>query len=250
MACYAIYGGVVLLVALNAEPHGVIDFSLGYRHGVQVAVAGGAIDAGANVRGVIELHVRGRLEAVDALPGNFFAARFIGGEFLDFGFVRGDDLMASHAEADARDACVRTLIDTGVAESALQSLREVNFVRISDGLHRSGTHAEKFLHGIGDAAVFDGENGRRLRRCRRLRGRARILGEQRTNGERPPEDDHAENGNDTYRATHTGRSQRPRTLVKEFSAGGLHILHAHPARVNPEFEGGERTAFLKQVHVL
>ena len=76
MARHAIYGRVVLLVAFDAETHGVIDFSLGDGLRVHVAVAGGAIDAGANVRRVIELHMRGRLESVDALPGNVFAASF------------------------------------------------------------------------------------------------------------------------------------------------------------------------------
>ena len=75
MARHAIHRRIVLLVALNAKTHRVIHFALGHRLRVHVAVACGAIHARANVRRVIELHMRGRLESVNALPRNVLAAR-------------------------------------------------------------------------------------------------------------------------------------------------------------------------------
>ena len=69
----AIVGRVLLPVAVHAEAHRVIHFPLGHRHLAQVAVAGCAVDAGANVRRVVEAHVRFVREAVDPLPRNLDA---------------------------------------------------------------------------------------------------------------------------------------------------------------------------------
>jgi len=156
-------------VTLDAETHRVIDLTLGDGLRMHVAMAFRAIDAGANVRGVIEFHMRGRLKSVDALPGNVFAAGLIACELLDFRLVRGDHLMASHAEIDAGDARVRTLIDADVAIGALQAVCQVHFVRVGDGLYGFAAAAKKFLHGVGDRAMLRGEDGRGL--IRGLRGR-------------------------------------------------------------------------------
>ena len=77
MARHTIDGRVVLLVALNAETHGVVDFSLGYGLRVHVAVAGGAINAGADVRCVIELHMRRRFKSIHSLPRNVLATSLV-----------------------------------------------------------------------------------------------------------------------------------------------------------------------------
>src|ERR1700685_1993067 len=90
VAGYAIHRGVVGPVALDAETHGVIDLTLGAGLRMHVAVALRAIDAGADVRGVIEFHMRGGLKAVDALPGDVLAAGLVGRQLLDFGLIRGE----------------------------------------------------------------------------------------------------------------------------------------------------------------
>src|ERR1700685_4099811 len=111
VAGYAIHRGVVGPVALDAETHGVIDLTLGDGLRMHVAVALRAIDAGADVRGVIEFHMRGGLKAVNASPWDVLAAGLVDIQYLDFWLIRGHDLMAGHAEIDAGDARVRALIN-------------------------------------------------------------------------------------------------------------------------------------------
>ena len=150
-------------MAFDAKTHGVVHFSLGDRLRVHVAVALGAVHARANVRGVIELYVRGRLESVNALPGDVFSARAIGRELLDLGLVGGDHLMAGHAEIDAGDAGVGPLIDAHVAIGTLHSIREMHFVRVGDGLDGFCPRAEEFPDRFGDRAMRRRENRRSLR---------------------------------------------------------------------------------------
>lgn len=154
-------------MAIDTETHRVIDFALRDGLCAHIAVTHGAIDARANVRRVIELHVRLRLEAVHALPGNVFAARFISSKLLDFRLIGGDHLMARHAEIDARDARIRTLIDSHMAIRALHSIAEVNFVGIGDGLDGSRADIKEIADGAGDRSMRWRENIRVLT----LRGR-------------------------------------------------------------------------------
>ena len=230
----AINRRVVLPVAFDAKTHGVIDFALGDGHGVQVAVAFRAIHTGANMRSVIELHVRRRLEAVHALPGNILSARLVRREFLDFGLVGGDGLMASHANIDAGDARVRPLVDAGVAKDALEAVREVNLVRIRDRLDGRGAPSEKFPHSVPDAAMFGGENAGFLIVGRRWRGR--ILRPHRADKDCRANGKHAEENRDSNATISADQRQERTTLVEMFSAGGLDILHSHSRRVNFEFD--------------
>lgn len=186
----AIHRGTVVPVALNAETHGVIHFSLGDGLRVHVAMAFRAIDARANVRRVIEFHVRGRVESVNALPWDVFTSGTICRKFLDFRLVCGDYLMAGHAEIDAGNARVRTLIDADVAIGTLHAVGEVNFVRVGDGLDRFAAPAEKFLHRIGHGAMRRSEQRRSL--ARRLRRCAGILSRNRTAQNRHHENDRAD----------------------------------------------------------
>lgn len=57
-----------LLMAIDAEAHGVIDHSFRDRHRSHVAVAGGAIDSGSSVRSVIEPYVGFFEESIYTLP--------------------------------------------------------------------------------------------------------------------------------------------------------------------------------------
>lgn len=148
----------MLLVTLKAKAHRVIDFALGDGLRRHVAVAHLAIDSRANVRRVIEFHVRRRLEAVDALPGNVLAAIEIRGDLLDLGLVRGDHPMAGHAEIDARDAGVGPLVDAHVAVDALQPIGEMHFVRESDRLNGRRSNAKVLANRVEDRGMSRGED--------------------------------------------------------------------------------------------
>jgi len=211
MARQAVDRRVVLLVAADAETHRMIDFSLGYGLCMHVAVAGGAIDAGPDMRGVIELHMSRRFKSVHSLPWNVFAACFVRSQLLDFGLVRGDDLMAGHAEIDAGDSRVRPSIDAYVAIGTLHAVGEMNLVGVSDRLNRLRAGSEEFADGVRHGTVPEGEN--RRRRGGRLRRRSRILSGHRTDHKGPPQYDHAQNSDNTYATTYAGSRQRPRTLV-------------------------------------
>ena len=138
----------------------MIDFSLGYGLRVHVAVAGGAVDAGADVRGVIELHMSRRFKSVHTLPRNVLATCFVRCQLFDFGLVRGDDLMASHAEIYAGDSRIRPLIDAYVAIGALHAVGEMNLVGVGDRLNRLGAGSEEFADGVRHGAVLESENRR------------------------------------------------------------------------------------------
>jgi len=135
MACDAIHGHLLLLVAPHTVSHGEVYSSDRYGLLSHVAVTLGAGDARADMRRMIELDVGRGIEIVDPLPRDIFAPRGIGGHFLDFGFVGGDHLMASHAETGAWDASVGAFIDPRVAVGALHVVRQVDLVRVRDGLH-------------------------------------------------------------------------------------------------------------------
>src|SRR5688572_5116183 len=82
-----------LVVAVHAEPHRQIDVSLRDRSSRDVAVTGGAVDVGADVRRVIEADVRRRRVAVDALPDEVLAALAHRRELADPRPVRGDGVV-------------------------------------------------------------------------------------------------------------------------------------------------------------
>ena len=153
MTRHAIRRRALLYVARYAKAHRVVYRTLGDGRFGHVAVAGGAIHTRANVRRVIEFHVRRRLKAINALPGDVFAARHVSGELLDFGLVGRDHLMAGHAEIHAGNARIRPLIHADMAIHALQAVRKMHFVRVSDGLHRLRADAEKFTDGVPDRSV-------------------------------------------------------------------------------------------------
>ena len=162
MARRAIDGCFLEFVAVDAKSHGHVDRPHRHRALAHVTVAGGAVHTGAKMRRVIEIDVRRSGIIVDALPGDIFASLQICGHFLDFRFVRRDNLVASHAEVDAWDARVRPFIHADVAVRAVESVRKVNFVRERDGLHRLRVTAEEFHHRIAKIPVCGSKDGRAL----------------------------------------------------------------------------------------
>lgn len=110
-------------MARNAKPHRVIHCAHRHRLLRHISVARRAIHSRANVRCMIEFHVRRLFKPVHALPRNILALGLICGDLLDF-WIRGiDGDMARHAEVRAGKARVWSLIDARVAKHALQLIR-------------------------------------------------------------------------------------------------------------------------------
>src|SRR5665213_1476971 len=118
MARHAIHRRLLLLVATDTKTHRVIHGALGYGRLGHVTVAGGAVNPCADVRGMIEPHVRRMLKTIDSLPRDVFASRLIRGQLFDFRLVGGDHLMARHAEIYAWNLSIRPLIHSYVAIDA------------------------------------------------------------------------------------------------------------------------------------
>jgi hypothetical protein len=233
MARHAIHWRLLLLVATNAESHRVIHGTLGHGHLGHIAVAGGAVYPSANMRGMIEFHMRGGFEAVHTLPGDVFSARLVRRQLFDFRFVRGYYLMASHTEIDARYPRIRSLIHSNVAVDALQTVREVHFVGIGDGLNGFRTNAEEFADGIHRRCMRWRENGgtrhRRGRRSNSVLSSQGVIYDQRREG------DCADNGRNTNPSIKHTRSQCQDTLCNTKCYRELDILYIPHSSVNPTF---------------
>src|ERR1043165_7886239 len=86
----AIVRRVLLPMTVHAESHRVIDGALGDRLLPEIAVALRAVDLRADVRRVVELHVRFLREAIHTLPGNLDALLRIRRHLLDQGTIGRD----------------------------------------------------------------------------------------------------------------------------------------------------------------
>jgi hypothetical protein len=100
MTGLAVIGDLSLFVAIDAEPHRVVHGTLGDGHFSHVSMAGGAINLGADVRGMIEADVGFVRPAVDALPGNIFSAITVSADFLNFRVIGQKRLVAAPTGAD------------------------------------------------------------------------------------------------------------------------------------------------------
>src|SRR5688500_17452718 len=108
MAREAIRRRLVLTMTRNAEAHVQIDVALCNRLLRDVAVAGRTLDLCANVRRVVELHVRLLRVTKHALPGEIDALFPHRGDLFDARPIGGDCVVADHARPDARQARDRT----------------------------------------------------------------------------------------------------------------------------------------------
>src|SRR5437016_6289143 len=110
MTDQAVVRRALLLVAIDAESHGVIDDALGHRHLRQIAVAVRAFDLRANVRRMIEPNMRLFDKSIHTLPRDIFAALGGRAQRLD-ARVGGiaDVFMAAHTYIDAWDSGARAL---------------------------------------------------------------------------------------------------------------------------------------------
>src|SRR5262245_46211451 len=92
----------------DAETHVEIHVALGNGLVSNVAVARRALNGRANVRGVLELDVRLRNVAVDALPGQIQTLLLHRRELLDDGLVGRDRRVTAKTRIDAGESGDRT----------------------------------------------------------------------------------------------------------------------------------------------
>src|SRR6202521_6160303 len=154
VARHALVRRVLLAVAVHAESHVYVDVALGHGLVRDVAVAGRALDARADVRGVVEPHVRLRRIAVHALPLKIEALLLHRGDLLDERSIRGEHDVADHAGVDARqprDGTLRHALMT--VFGALRPFFDVGLVRKRDGLLGAALHPEEVVDGTAKRAV-------------------------------------------------------------------------------------------------
>ena len=189
MANRAIDRSVFRLVTINAKAHRYVHRARGDGYLRHVSVANLAVHARADVRRVIELEVRQCSETIYALPGDFFASLEVRGQFFNFGFVRGDDLVTGHTDLDAWNAGVRPRIRSHMTIGTMHpDFYKVDFVRVRNRLLGRGAPVEKIAPGIGQA---------RMSRSEHAGSRARLLGTALGSGgvvgtsafEKPPKQD-------------------------------------------------------------
>ena len=120
MARQAVVGRPLLLVAINAKAHRVIDGALGDGHLRQIAMTGRALDFRTDMRRMIEPDMRFPDESVNPLPGKVFSALRSFAQRLDswIGSV-ANVLMTAHADIDARNYSPRAPADAGVTRIAI-----------------------------------------------------------------------------------------------------------------------------------
>jgi hypothetical protein len=121
-------------MALDAIAHGQVHQALGGGLLPHVPMATDASHFRTEMRGVVELQMGGVAEAINPLPGNFFASPRICRRFPDFGAVCCNLSMTRHAGVNAGNRGVRTSIDPGVALVTLHALSQVNLVCEGDRL--------------------------------------------------------------------------------------------------------------------
>src|SRR5262245_14901162 len=177
VARQAVIRRALLPVAPDAEPHVVIDDTLGHRLTGQVAVAHGAVDIGSHVRCVLETDVRGVREPVHGLPRDLDTLLRVARHLFDQRPVRRDLAVADHAGLDARNAGDRTLLDGLVAVGAERFLGDVRLVGKGNRLRRGRTDVEELARRLPERGARRRVHGRRRRRLLRAAGRAYCNGQ-------------------------------------------------------------------------
>lgn len=162
MASEAIVRCPLLLMTIDAKPHRVIDGALRHGHLRQVAVTGRALDLGADVRRMIEPHVRFFEKSVNALPRHVLAASRVVAQRLNARIRRiADIFMTGHAEVHARYAGPRPALDAAVTLLALDSniVEGMNFMREFDRLMSLRLDTQKMSGRIAESRVRGRERG-------------------------------------------------------------------------------------------
>src|SRR5262249_5288135 len=147
-------------MAIEAVAHRQVEGAL--RHGLlgHLSVALRAIHSGANVRGMIELHVFFGGEGVNALPGNLLPALRVGSHLLDLRAVGRDRRVAEHAVLDAGDPGHGPLARAGMTTPAADLSFQVQAVGEGDRLHGNGPPAPEVGERLAKASVCGSEPSR------------------------------------------------------------------------------------------
>ena len=146
MAGDAICRSLLSPVTIDAEAHVDLDRSHRDRHIGDIAVTTRTIDAGADMRRMIELHVGGGSETVDSLPGDIQAGVVISGQLLDLRTIRCQYLVAAHAQLDTGNSRHRTFVDADMTCRAVDPVRYMSAMRKRDRLYGSSAPANEFLN--------------------------------------------------------------------------------------------------------
>jgi hypothetical protein len=109
-------------VTIDAKAHRLVDDAFGDRHLREISMTRSALHACADVRRVIEPHVRLFDESVYRLPGQLFAALRVVAQRLNprIGF-NADAFMTRHAEVDARETGARSALHSCMTFIAFDS---------------------------------------------------------------------------------------------------------------------------------
>ena len=120
MADVAIDADILGAMASHAPAHILIDDSLHLMHFANLPMTCYAIHLGRDMRLVSEEDISRSWNPVDSDPGRLFVALGIAGQFLDFGSISLDRVVARHASGDIGDRGVRGLIRVFMAKRAFQ----------------------------------------------------------------------------------------------------------------------------------
>jgi len=146
MACDAICRNLLGPVTTYAEAHVDVYRSHRYRHIGHIPMTTGTIDAGANMRRMIELHMGGGSETVDPLPGDIKTGVVIRCQLLDLRTIRCKYLVAAHAQLEAGNSRDRTFVDADMTCRAVDPVRYMSVMRKRDWLYRGSAPASEFLN--------------------------------------------------------------------------------------------------------
>ena len=112
-----------------------------------VAVTGRTFHLGANVRRVLEPHVRLRKICVDAIPVEIDPLGLHLGDLLNQRPIGRDLRVAGHTGVEPGQTGARPLLDRGMAVGADGALRQVNLVRERKRLrHLRGPRADELTN--------------------------------------------------------------------------------------------------------
>ena len=107
---------------------------------------------------MIELHVGGWAESVDALPSNILPRIENPGELLDFRPILGKKSVASHAHVDIGDTGARTLIHAFVTSRTGNLILDMLPVCEGKGLNWSFAPTYELSHRVQNGWVSGGKH--------------------------------------------------------------------------------------------
>ena len=208
-------------VAIHAEAHSHLDVALSDRLLRDVAVARRAFHFGANVRCVIEPHVRLSGVPKHALPREVDALLPHLGDLLDPRFIARDAVVTEHARPDAWKPRHGPLRHGRVTVRRTRNLPfDVHVVRELDRLYRGWPSAEEIVHR---------RSHRRLRRREHIRSLARQQRWSSGRGHVALEQSTAAGGDQRYAEDKDSGADKPAARCHHTSSGAYQRFLSWPA---------------------